>query len=505
MPLAIVHSRALVGLHTPEVRVEVHLGNGLPALHIVGLPQAAVRESADRVRAALLHCGFDFPNRRLTVNLAPADLPKDSGRFDLPIAVGILAAAGQVPPEPLDELEFVGELSLTGEIRPIRGALAMAIALRAQAPRRRLVIPAACRAEAALVADCASLAASNLVEVCAHLRGESALERIAHAPPGGSALADASATPDLADVKGQFVARRALEIAAAGAHSLLMVGPPGAGKSMLAARFPGLLPPMDDDESLQCAMVQSIAGRFDPARWGERPFRSPHHTASAVALVGGGSMPRPGEVTLAHLGVLFLDELPEFSRAVLEVLREPLETGEITISRAARQATFPACFQLVAAMNPCPCGHLGHPSGRCRCSADQIARYRARISGPLLDRVDLRLEVPAATADELARPHRSESSAAVRERVGRAREVAHERQRKPNAMLAPREIDLHCTLEARGAQLMRRAFEASMLSARGFHRVLRVARTIADLAGAARIDATHVAEALQYRRGLAPA
>jgi len=500
MPLAIVHSRALVGLGAPEVRVEVHLGNGLPALHIVGLPQAAVRESADRVRAALLHCGFDFPNRRLTVNLAPADLPKDSGRFDLPIAVGILAASGQVPAQTLAGLEFVGELSLTGEIRPIRGALAMAVAVAADASRRRIVIPRACRDEAALASDGSSLAAANLAEVCAHLRGDSPLERIARAVPGTAT----DSVADLADVKGQRVARRALEIAAAGAHSLLMVGPPGAGKSMLATRFAGLLPPMDDDESLQCALVQSIAGRFDPARWGRRPFRSPHHTASGVALVGGGSTPRPGEVTLAHLGVLFLDELPEFSRPVLEVLREPLETGEITISRAGRQATFPARLQLVAAMNPCPCGYLGHPSNRCRCSTEQVARYRARISGPLLDRIDLQLDVPAATADELANPDGSEPSAAVRERVERARATALARQRRPNALLAPREVDLHCTPDAQGAALLRRAVDASMLSARGFHRVLRVARTIADLAGAQRVGAAHAAEALQYRRALSP-
>jgi len=348
MPLAVVRSRALVGLHAPEVRVEVHLGNGLPAFHIVGLPQAAVRESADRVRAALLHCGFDFPNRRLTVNLAPADLPKDSGRFDLPIAVGILAASGQVPLDALDGLEFVGELSLTGEIRPIRGALAMVLAVRAEAARRRLVIPQECRAEAALAGDGQALAAAGLAQLCAHLRGESPLERVAHCVPACAA----ASLPDFSDVKGQLLARRALEVAAAGGHSVLMIGPPGAGKTMLAQRFASLLPGLEPDEALECAMVQSIAGRFDARTWGRRPFRSPHHTASTVALVGGGGVPHPGEVSLAHRGVLFLDELPEFQARVLETLREPLESGEITISRAARQTTFPARFQLLAAMNP---------------------------------------------------------------------------------------------------------------------------------------------------------
>jgi magnesium chelatase family protein len=402
-----------------------------------------------------------------------------------------------VPAEALHELEFVGELSLTGEIRPIRGALAMVLALRSERVRRRLVVPGACRDEAALVSDGVSLAAADLVEVCAHLRGESPLERIAYSVPPDDA---GNAPPDFADVKGQWSARRALEIAAAGAHSVLMVGPPGAGKSMLAARFPGLLPPMDEGESLQCALVQSIAGRFEPSRWGRRPFRSPHHTASGVALVGGGGVPRPGEITLAHLGVLFLDELPEFNRSVLEVLREPLETGEITISRAGRQATFPARFQLVAAMNPCPCGYLGHRSGRCRCGPELVARYRGRISGPLLDRIDLQLDVPAASPDDLARPGPAEPTASIRERVLRAWRAALDRQRKPNAMLAPREVDAHCVPEPAAAALLRRAMAASMLSARGFHRVLKLARTIADLDGAATVRVVHAAEALQYRR-----
>lgn len=496
MTVAVVRSRALVGLVAPEVRVEVHVGNGLPAFHIVGLPQAAVRESADRVRAALLHGGFEFPNRRLTVNLAPADLPKDSGRFDLPIAVGILVASGQVPGELLADHEFAGELSLTGEIRPIRGALAMLLAVRGAGARSRMVLPAACRGDARLLPDSVTLVAESLSDVCAHLRGESCLERVEYvAPP--VAL---SAVADLAEVRGQFVAKRALEVAAAGGHSLLMVGPPGAGKSMLAARFPGVLPALSEHDSLACAVVASIAGRFDPARWGVRPFRAPHHTASGVALVGGGGVPRPGEITLAHLGVLFLDELPEFNRSVLEVLREPLETGEITISRAGRQATFPARFQLVAAMNPCPCGYLGHPTARCRCTSEQVARYRARVSGPLLDRIDLQLDVPAASPDEWCAGDAAESSAMVRQRVESARAAMLARQNLPNGELAPHVVDVHCAPDTTGTALLRRALAVSALSARGYHRTLKVARTIADLAGAVRVSGEHVAEALQYRR-----
>ncbi len=495
MPLAVVASRALTGVEAPEVTVEVHLGPGLPAFNIVGLPEAEVREAKDRVRAALNHARFEFPARRITVNLAPADLPKDSSRFDLPIALGILSASGQVPARALEGHEFAGELSLTGELRPVRGALAMA--LGAGAAGRAFVLPAASADQAALASSARILPANSLLEVCAHLAGESALAAhysTARADGAGNGL-------DLRDVKGQAQAKRALEVAAAGGHSVLMIGPPGTGKSMLAARFAGILPPLTEAEALESASVHSASSAgFDAARWGERPYRAPHHSASGVALVGGGNPPRPGEISLAHHGVLFLDELPEFQRAVLEALREPLEAGTISISRAARQAQFPARFQLIAAMNPCPCGWLGHESGKCRCTPDAIARYRSRISGPLADRIDIKIEAGAPRESELTGAGQGEPSAAIRDRVVAARERQLERQGKPNALLAPRETERYCAAEMGAEQLLRQAIARLNLSARAYHRVLRVARTAADLAGAETISASHVAEAIQYRR-----
>ncbi len=493
MALAVVHSRGLDGLSAPPVTVEVHLASGLPSFTLVGLPDTEVKEARDRVRAALINSGFDFPAKRITANLAPADLPKESGRFDLPIALGILAASGQISGKLLDDHEFAGELSLSGELRPVRGALAMA--LQSAGRGRFFVLPGESAREAALTGGGNILAADTLLAVCAHLCARQALPTAA--PP---AVASPPAVPDLAEVRGQTQAKRALEIAAAGGHSLMMIGPPGAGKSMLAARLPGLMPKLGPAAARASAAVLSLVGQFRPENFSARPYRSPHHTASAVALVGGGNPPRPGEVSLAHQGVLFLDELPEFDRKVLETLREPLESGRIHIARAARQAEFPAEFQLVAAMNPCPCGYQGHPGGRCQCTPDQVARYRARISGPLLDRIDLQIEVPALPGETLLAKPEGETSAAIRQRVEAALARQDERQGKPNARLAPAEIDTHCTPDPAGVALLKQAMGRLDLSARAWHRVLKVARTIADLAASTEVRAPHVAEAIQYRR-----
>jgi magnesium chelatase family protein len=505
MSFAVVHSRALDALQAQAVTVEVHLANGLPSFTLVGLADTEVKESRERVRAALAQSGFPFPhNKRIIVNLAPADLPKESGRFDLPIALGILAAAGHIEAARLEGYEFAGELSLAGELRPVRGALALALAVRGAQTTRCLVLPTPSAAAAAQVSGLDIRAADTLLQVVQSLQpGEVTVELPRTQPLPRAA---AAAGPDLRDVKGQAGAKRALEIAAAGSHSLLFVGPPGTGKSMLALRLGGLLPPMDEPEALASAALQGLASQgFDAGRFGQRPFRAPHHSASAVALVGGGSPPRPGEISLAHGGVLFLDELPEFPRAALEALREPLESGLITISRAARQAAFPARFQLVAAMNPCPCGYLGAfaATGKtCRCTPDAIARYQGRLSGPLLDRIDMQVEVHAVKPEQLMAQADGEASAAVAARVAAARQRQLQRQATPNAAIEADRIDVLCVLDDAAARFAQAAAQRLNWSGRSLHRTLKVARTIADLAGAQTLTTAHVAEALQLRRSL---
>jgi magnesium chelatase family protein len=491
MGLALVHTRARAGVRAPAVRVEVHVGGGLPSLTIVGLPQAAVREAKDRVRAAIQCAQFEFPDGRIIVNLAPADLPKSGGRFDLPIALGILAASGQVSNEALRDVEFVGELGLTGELRAVDGVLPAAIA--AMQVGHRLIVPEENGGEAALVRSAHLFVARTLSEVCASLAGEKALPR---AEPIAVA---ARRAPDLGDVRGQAHARRALEIAAAGQHHVLFVGTPGCGKTLLASRLAGLLPEASEEEALESAAVASISGRgVDAATWRLRPYRAPHHSTTAIALVGTDG--RPGEVSLAHNGVLFLDELPEWGRHALQMLREPMETGHVVVSRAARQSDWPARFQLVAAMNPCPCGWAGDAGGRCRCNPEAIGRYRARISGPLLDRIDLHVDVlrlpPEALREEAPR---GESSAEVRARVVAARERQVARAGVANALLDQGATDATCRLAADDRALLERAIAAFDLSARSLHRILRVARTIADLDASDAIVSRHLAEAIGYR------
>jgi len=493
--LAILQCRAQLGVTAPAVTIEVFLSGGLPKFSVVGLPEAAVRESKDRVRSAISSCKFEFPRERITVNLGPADMRKTGGRFDLPIALGILAAKRLIPSNRFDSFEFYGELALNGDIRSVPGVLPAAI--KAADAGHPIVVPKDNGAEASLVPG-EVYVANTLLEVTAFLRGTRELASAEPVP----VCACITSNPDLADVKGQRLAKRALEVAAAGRHNILFSGPPGTGKSMLAQRLPGILPPMSDVEAIETAAVDSVLGRsFELSRWRQRPFRSPHHTASAVALVGGGSDPRPGEISRAHNGVLFLDELPEFSRHVLEVLREPMESGLITISRAGRQADYPARFQLVAAMNPCPCGYLGDPTGDCRCSAERVQNYRGKISGPLLDRIDIHMHVQRPPMGSL-RPNApaEEASAEVIRRVSKARSIQLDRSGVCNAELGGSDLKESFRAEEETWKLLDKAADKLALSARAYQRVQRVARTIADLAAKETVGKQHMAEALALRQ-----
>ena len=498
MSLAITYARASVGIHAPLVTVETHITGGLPAFHIVGLAEKAVKESKERVRSALINAHFEFPDRRITVNLAPADLPKTGGRFDLAIAIGILAASGQIPRDDIAQYEFGGELALSGELRPIQGALSYALATNKA--HKKLIISNASAFEASLSGLKGIYPAAHFLSVCTHLKNCEPLS-VFRIPDISTCTQNIRA--NLANVRGQEKAKRALEVAAAGAHNLLFCGPPGAGKTLLSECLPGILPPLTRDDAIEIGSIRSLCGqKIDLDNWLTRPFRAPHHNASAVALVGGGSPPKPGEISLAHKGVLFLDELPEFRRDVLEALREPIESGSITISRANFQEKFPADFQFLAAMNPCPCGYHSSPQHDCHCTPNQISRYQRKISGPLLDRIDMHVNIAPLSQQQLMNTERfsSERSETVRDRANKAHKIQHSRCQKLNSQLQATELDKYCSLDKACQELMKKAFDQFNLSARSYQRILKVARTIADLAGVAAIREQDIAEALTYRR-----
>jgi len=501
MSLAVVYTRAKLGINAPLVSIEVHLSNGLPSFHMVGLPETAVKESKDRVRSAIINAHFDFPARRITVNLAPAELPKEGSRFDIAIAIAILAASEQIPREQLEDYEFIGELALSGEIRPVDAVLPAALGCASR--KKQLIIGSDNAREASLVDELAILPAKHLLEISAHLHQRQLLQPLAKtlfSQPTANPKSPKKPSTELNEVIGQQHAKRALEISATGGHNLLFYGPPGTGKTMLASRLPGILPALTNQQALEVAAIYSVAGKGMRAEINSRPFRAPHHTASAAALVGGGSNARPGEISLAHQGVLFLDELPEFSRKVLEVLREPMESGEIMISRVAAQSRYPANFQLIAAMNPCPCGFLG--SQRCSCTPDQINRYRSKISGPLLDRIDLQVQVSKIENRELLNQRtqvKGESNQQIQQRISAARERQINRQGKINNQLSSLELKTICPLNSQQQTLMDSAINRFSLSTRGFYRVLRVARSIADLESRETVATEDYQEALSYR------
>ncbi|HIA46088.1 MAG TPA: ATP-dependent protease [Methylococcaceae bacterium] len=498
MPLAILYSRGRTGVEAPLVTVEVHVTNGLPSLSIVGLPEATVKESKDRVRGAIINSQFNFPVQRITINLAPADLPKEGGRFDLAIALGILAASGQLPHPILEQYEFVGELSLSGALRPISGILPVSLACKKAG--KQLILPVENHEEAQLVNHATNLPAESLLAVCAHLHGQKC---IPIKPRQKQKRVPLKQTPNFAEVHGHFHAKRAFEIAATGQHNMLLYGPPGTGKSMLASCLPSILPSLNETQALETAAITSLCNKkTNPHAWFTPPFRSPHHSASATALVGGGSHPKPGEISLAHNGVLFLDELPEFDKKALEVLREPLETGVITISRANKQSDFPSRFQLIAAMNPCPCGYLGDPLGRCQCTTEQVNRYRHKISAPLLDRIDIHLEVPRVKLNLIRAgyPQGEEDSQTIKQRVNAARNLALSRTGKANALLTAADIKSVCPLPESSHQILEQAIDRFGLSHRGYHRILKLSRTIADLAHSKTIELNHLTEAISYRK-----